>query len=149
MIHLHRILYTISDYKFRIKMFLQKTFRGYSDIQIWNLDHAIVEFVLPKLKLFKEKYGDATIPGCFFSDYNDTQKLTTEESKERDVKYSAEWQDKLQSMIEAFELIKREDDHFDIDYVDGHFSQELFEANEKIINEGLMNFAIYFRALWN
>lgn len=34
----------------RIKMFLQKLFRGFSDEECWNLDYYFVKWILPRLK---------------------------------------------------------------------------------------------------
>ena len=38
-----------------IKQKWQKLTRGYSDEELWNLDSTICEWLLPRLKSFKEK----------------------------------------------------------------------------------------------
>lgn len=39
----------------KIKQKWQKLTRGYSDEELWNLDSTICEWLLPRLKTFKEK----------------------------------------------------------------------------------------------
>lgn len=67
-----------------IKSKYQKLTRGYSDDELWNLDATFVDWILPRLKTFKEHNIGYPIG---FS------------SKE-------EWDAELETMIEAFELYK-------------------------------------------
>ena len=65
-----------------IKQKYQKFTRGYSDEELWNLDKTICEWLLPRLKTFKEK----TIG--YPHDFNDLE----------------EWKETIQKMIDAFEI---------------------------------------------
>jgi hypothetical protein len=65
-----------------IKQKWQKLTRGYSDEELWNLDETICEWILPRLKAFKEKtFG-------YPPDLNSPK----------------EWDELLDKMILAFEL---------------------------------------------
>lgn len=59
----------------------QKLTRGYSDEELWNLDSTFIEWILPRLKTFKEKNCGYPIEMS---------------SKE-------EWDEELETMIQAFE----------------------------------------------
>ena len=81
--------------------------------EIYDLYGTIAEFVLPRLKLFKEKTISYPL--------NMTEK---------------EWDKKLQKMIDAFDLIVKED-------------MKIYNEKEiKKIEKGLKLFAKYFRDLW-
>ena len=70
------------DFWFKLKMKYQKLTRGYSDIEIWNLDATIAEFVLPRMKALR----DGTC--CYPPDLNSLD----------------EWKEMLDKMIRGFEL---------------------------------------------
>lgn len=65
----------------QIKWFWQRITRGFDDRATWNLEITIAKFILPRLKLFKEK--DNGYPGSL------TEK---------------EWDDVLDDMIYAMEF---------------------------------------------
>jgi hypothetical protein len=91
----------------------QRIKRGFDSTEMWCLYSAIVKFILPRLKAFKEESGG--YPGGF--------------NKRK------EWDEILDKMIEAFELINEKD----------HYSDE--ETNNKI-DEGLDLFRKWFYNLW-
>lgn len=82
--------------------------------EIWNTESTLARDIVPRLKAFKalNKHGGP-----------------------QEVEDMKQWNDIIQKMIDAFELIK--DDFYHTD-----------EEN-KIINEGLDLFRKYFRNLWD
>lgn len=69
----------------------QRLERGFDDTELWNLDHTIIQFILPRLKAFKEEVHG--FPGTF-------------ETME-------EWYHALDEMIWAMEWYASEDIHDD------------------------------------
>lgn len=45
----------IEDGKFNLKMWWQRKTRGYSDIEVWNLDDTVSKWIVPRLKAFREE----------------------------------------------------------------------------------------------
>ena len=85
--------------------------KDYLDEDLWNLDKTICKFVLPRLKEFKRQSP------CH----------------PNDIEYD-EWTQKLDKMIEAFELSST----YDI----------LNNEDNKKVEDGLLLFAKYFQCLW-
>ena len=69
----------------------QKLTRGYSDDELWNLDATFVDWILPRLKAFKE--------------HNIAYPI--------DLSSKEKWDEELDTMIKAFEYYKI--DPFDVD----------------------------------
>ena len=155
----------------KIYYFYQKRIRGFSDRDLWSLDHTFAKFIIPRLKKFKENlYG---FPLCFIEeidpDYWDHEnfiKRTDDQQYEIDTKIKNIWISKIDSMIRAFELIVS--DNADLDYSDlemeflegGRINIKKDEQKEKIRNSlissrdkeieiGLNNFSKHFRSLWD
>lgn len=49
----YRIKYKLQSFPKEVKWFFQKLFRGYSDVEIWNLETSLSRPILKKLKAFK------------------------------------------------------------------------------------------------
>lgn len=83
--------------------------------EIWNTERALAWVITPRLRAFKDldKHGGP-------DDFKDLK----------------EWNDTIQKMIDAFELMKDEYHNFD-------------EEQEKTIQEGLDLFHKYYRKLWD
>ena len=83
--------------------------------EVWNTDNTIAQLIVPRLQAFKalDKHG---VPPDF--------------SEMR------EWNNAIQKMIDAFELMK---------YVSGVNTKE----EERIVEEGFDLFRKYFRSLWD
>jgi hypothetical protein len=149
------IFYRITNYfgglPWRIKQKHQRWFRGYSDSEIWNLDHTIVDFILPRLEAFKnyERHGfpildpkeqNEPMPGC-------------KEDEER-------WEYMLDEMIWSFRYLKFSEESPD-GYPEFSFysrNQETgeWEINKERIellnnrkNRGLDYFVRYLHSLWD
>ena len=82
--------------------------------EVWNTDNTLAQLIVPRLQAFKalEKHGYCP-----------------------DFKGMREWNNAIQKMIDAFELLK---------YSDVYTSDE-----EKTISEGLELFCKHFRNLWD
>lgn len=98
--------------------------------ELWNLDHTIAEWIVPRLKQFKKI--NITYPG--------RPPMDTPEK----------WDAALDKMILAFELSKQ--DPLDIYRKEFHQDYELFRKKTKeyeaVVQEGLYLFATYFMDLW-
>ena len=112
-----------------IKWTLQRLFRGYSDIDVWNLDTYLAKVIIKPLKAFRklDKHGFPASPG-----------------RKMDINSTDDWNNTLDQMIEAFQIIL--DDETDL-YL-GYTSDEIRER-DKSVNRGLKLFSKYFRNLWD
>lgn len=90
----------------------------YSDL--WNLDITIANFVLPRLKKFKEEDDG----------YPEREEMNTPEK----------WDEALDKMILAFEYVIHQFDK------KSHFDED--KRRQAVIDEGLQLFAKWFRYLW-
>jgi hypothetical protein len=112
--------------------------RGFSDRQTWDLDFTIANFILPRLKRFKE-LDTQGIPGGLPSEKSQhlVDKMTEKEYKDYEKVLVEEWECILSQIIESFQLIV--DDEWD-DIAD-------WKRQQEIIQEGLQLFVKWFRAL--
>ena len=125
----------IEEAVYRIKMWLQRKFRGYSDNEIWNLDDAIVRFVLPRLKVFREQtMGYPVYMGSL-----------------------EEWQSKLDEMIWAFEFLQSDESPYvelkekygDEKNEEGKFRYiEEYKKINKRYEDAMTMFGKYMHHLW-
>jgi hypothetical protein len=142
----------------QIKWLYQRIKRGFDDRCTWSLDVPIAEFILPRLKRFKEIGTLDSLP-CFF----EFEKLPEEERWDKAEK---KWIKILDDMIYSFECCAN--DEFDSPYTydkdfgfkkskDGkgyeiygvHCDKKKQKIREQRIKRGLKYFAEYFRALWS
>ena len=127
------------------KKWLKKHGKYVSYSDLWNLDITIANFVLPRLKKFKEEDD-----GC-----PEREEMNTPEK----------WSEVLDKMILAFEYVVSWDDwwwdnpkydylsaksKYDDEYVTKIRNSYLAEVKrrETVISEGLELFAKWFRDLW-
>jgi hypothetical protein len=113
----------------KIKWAFQKIFFGYSDCDLWNLDHHLAEIILPRLKSFKKSKRHG-VPGDL---------CPLDQTDAEFEKVIKEWEEIIDTMIKAFELIINDE---------WHTSKEMLEQ-ERLIKIGLDNFAKYYRGLWD
>ena len=71
-----------------VKHFFQRLFRGFDDRELWNLDITIAEFVLPRLKRFKQR------------SFGYPAELTPEQ-----------WDEYLHKMINSFEFVLEQNEN--------------------------------------
>ena len=102
----------------------QRKTRGWDDSDTWSMDITIAQFILPRLKRFKEL--SIGVPGCI--------ECSSDISFEEKEKI---WNDILSQMIEAFEMLADSD-------LDWQFNKEY----EEKINRGLDLFRKYYFNLW-
>lgn len=110
----------LSDKKRQTKYINQLNRRGWSDMDIWDLDYTFAEFIVPRLKeLKKNKFGIITV----FE--NDDEKKTMKR-----------WDAIFNEMIEGFEIVL--DDN----------RWRLIDKKQKKVDKALENFVKYFDNLW-
>ena len=82
--------------------------------EVWNTDNALAQLIVPRLLAFKEldKHGCP-------DDFKDMH----------------EWNNTIQKMVDAFELMK--------------YVHSLSEEEQKTVEKGLALFCKYFRNLWD
>jgi len=100
----------------------QREERGFDDTELWGLDCTIARFILPRLKEFKKQAGG--YPSNLKPEGDDGDKGLEL------------WENSIQTMIDAFELIAK--DHVVTD-----------DKEKEIIETGLDNFRKYYFSLWN
>jgi hypothetical protein len=148
-----------------LKFFWQRRTRGFDDSVIWNLDNRISEFILPRLKLFKEKAPDQGIP----SEFIDESPLTAiKDPKEREAARTVledegqrKWEEVLDKIIWSFEYADNgyEDNATANEFMAGQNDPNIkkqcweiyLEKNKALYNkylEGMRLFAEHFNDLW-
>lgn len=111
-----------------MKKKLCKRSKRYVD-DVWDLDHSIAKYVLPRLIKYKAiMIGHPILPE-FYS--KEDIYFENKESQDKNVK---EWNIILDKMILAFRLMVKED--------------FLNDEQNKQVNEGLLLFGKHLRALW-
>jgi len=111
----------------RIKWWWQRRRRGFDDSELWNLDHTIAKFILPRLKRFKEICHG----------------YPSELHVDGDGKIGEKrWDEILDKMIISFEAVINMDETI----LEG---KEAYEAANKHHKEGMKLFCEYFGNLWD
>lgn len=82
--------------------------------EIWNTDNALAQLIVPRLQAFKE---------------------LDKHSCPQDFKDMREWNNAIQKMIDAFDLMK--------------YVHNLSEGEQKTVDKGMRLFCKYFRYLWD
>jgi hypothetical protein len=116
------MLNKIKDLALEAKWKYQRATRGWSDDELFNLDHEIAKFILPRLKAYR-----ANITGWPSGIHAETGG--------DDVLSRQAWERQLDTMIAAFEVGA---DPFAL--ADGE--------DVKKVNKGLASFAKYYQSLW-
>ena len=127
--------------KKRIKDMWQITARGWTDGEVWSLDLAIAENVLPRLKRLKELKDD--IPAPLYN--NNTlyiDNIIDQEEREQERALVAketweEWQQILDKMIYSFNFV-----------IDNYAVYDIKSEEYKKYQEGMNFFVQYFLYLW-
>lgn len=82
--------------------------------EVWNTDNVLAQFIAPRLQAFKALDKHGYPPEC---------------------KDMREWNNTIQKMIDAFELMK--------------YVHNLSEGEQKTVDKGMRLFCMYFRYLWD
>lgn len=102
----------------RIRFWLQRRVRKFSDDELWSLDVTIAKFILPRLRRFKQK--------------NDSHPSTLSEK---------EWNKKLDEMIYSFSYYARGEQR-------QYENTEESKSEQKQAIHGLRMFAQWYGHLW-
>jgi len=131
------------------KFFLQRRWKGFDDQCAWNLDYNISEFILPRLKDYREQmYG---CPGYHSGEYGEPDKEAKEMTME-------EWEVIVDDIIYYFEVdTKRweisggQDDFYWEPNHNKYHPEGVPGQEENIIRyrKGWKYFCCYYHALWS
>ena len=142
---------------------------NYTEVDIWGLHSTTAKFLIPRLKLLKEKKHGVPVEFSIYEQDTPKNKVkslkfiqkfvpeVTLKNYNFDIHAVKAWNKCMDKMITAFELILLEDKG-DIDY--GHITKDSTKAEykryrakvakvQRIINEGIMLFAKYYQNLWD
>ena len=160
------IHYYYRNFKLVVKSWWQRTTRGYSDMECWNLDSSIAKWILPRLKHLRNKFNSCP-PNL------EINNIDLEVNKDKSFFTSEQWKDRLDKMIYAFEFVLIEDDIqekcFPKDFEWGlNFGPADEKGGKELIfkdkrkpdytyfgeclekhQEGMKLFGLYFRHLWD
>ena len=123
----------ISDAVYGMKKAAQKTVRGFSDDEVFELFHATSKFIYPRLLMFRDLYADRCPDMLSKEIYPGVDDL----SEEQEIVANARWKEILDSMVFAFGQTM--DDH----------SHAWSESDRQKIEDGHALFAKYFFCLWD
>ena len=125
----YRLPFIIGNARHEVIWALQRTFRGYDNTATWDLFRYITDIAYPVLQWYRKNgHGVPTVEGFENKSFEEQTKA---------------WNDVLDKMILSFELIKEEDNDFEI------HSTEYYQDQNSKIQEGLKLFSTYFRHLWD
>lgn len=97
-------MWSIARIKGATKRFFQRRFRGWDDSETWSMDYTFVEWIIPRLKRFKQ----------------------LENGHPSDLSWET-WQRILDDMIEGFEFYLKEDELTNYEKrEDGKFKKAMF-----------------------
>jgi len=123
-----------------IKWWWQRRTRGFDDCAMWGLDVHLAKLILPRLQAFKavDRMGHPCLNpmGCV-AEYGEAEGKAD----------SAQWEQELDLMIEAFDYIVRQDD--DICMLDKSIYYPEAGRRDAIKVRGLKLFGERFQALWD
>ena len=108
---------------------------GIDEKELWNLDVTLTDFILPRLKAFKEMERNSLPPSR--TDWSSQQAVKTEELQ-------AEWEQDLDDIIRGFETHLRLVRESEKEYNEEHEKAQL-----KIMDKGFKLFAEHYTKLWD
>lgn len=120
---------TLTNKRRQTKYINQLHRRGWSDMDLWDLDCAFAEFIVPRLRELKKK-KDGIPCVCFSDNYTGNEKGEREKAKKK-------WNGIIDTMINGFAYILTDDYRYLTD-----------EKKQEKIEPALENFKVYFGNLW-
>jgi hypothetical protein len=132
-----------------VKRAWQICWRGWSDRDIWSLDHTIAKFALPRLLVLKTQMHG--IPCSVFEKLPEGEwEYTEDQTKAAEKK----WNETLDEIIFAMDYIANDREH---DYYPKKTWPEKTTAEDYVelraveerVQKGLILFGTYFRNLWD
>jgi hypothetical protein len=119
------IEHRIQEFYFWARMWCQRIFRGYADVECWNLFYYLAEYALPRLRSLREN--------C----HGHPAQLTAEE-----------WDTILGKMIYAMNIIANDDYILQFDW-EKQEDLDRYRAEALLVQEGCELFGKYFQNLWD
>jgi len=143
------------DVRRRLRWFWQRRTRGFDDLELWNLHYSFTDFILPRLKAFRELglMGCPVLEGYEFNGNHDGM--------------HDEWKEILDKMVNAFyymkidmedmhyppsKMMKKEDGTIYFKHYPGYNYDEYTTEMKRrwdVIEEGLKLFGKYYQGIWD
>jgi len=130
---------------FKTKYFLQKLFRGYDDLDKWNVAWYIARKSIPILLAWRNgKIMGTAIRKHIENRHGEVIELSDKELKgEPEALSQEQWLSVIDDIIFAFQFVIDED-NIDLNYTEDNYKQR-YKRHKK----GLKLFSIYFTSLWD
>jgi hypothetical protein len=131
------VISPIYNYR-RLEWMWQRLTKGYDDTELWDLDSNITNYILPRLKGFRQLEHKGISNEYETLSHEESSKLNEKEGNEYFQRCVDTYNRDIDKMILSFELMKT--DKWD--------TIEEYHKQEVIINEGLQLFIKNYRSLW-
>lgn len=112
-----------------VKFWYQRRTRGWDDSETWSLDHTLAQIILPRLKRLKELK-------CGYPSHLSEKPI--EEYDKYDYGAEKKWDEIIDEMIAAFEIVADEDRWYAVPS----------DEDLKIYKKGMKKFCKYYTDLW-
>jgi len=136
LIPLHYAYYWIFERGFWRSLY-QRFKYGFPYSDTWNLDEKIIEFILPRLRRFRDEVEQEINCGLPHKHSSNINNLTN--SIKDDWLTTEEWLSILNKMIVAFEIAHSDEWEYD---------EDKRKEEVKKYQEGMKLFTVYMRSLW-
>ena len=118
-----------------LRFWWQRRTRGFDEEELWGLNSNIVDFLLPRLRAFREE--SPVVPISFLREAGWELDLTKEAKQGTRGFAEARWEETLDKMIGALEIYQERDGLL----MDADGSQQKFDEGWKLFHE-------HFHQLW-
>ena len=141
-----------SGFYYKCKYAVQRLFRGYDDLDTWNVAWYIARKAVPVLKTMRNRFHGTSIKWHREDRFGNIEQLTVDEvyAGSNEPGYEGpnaftedEWRVILDDIIFAFQW------QIDLDAYEDNRDQDNFKVGEKRQKRGLQLFSIYYRNLWD
>jgi hypothetical protein len=163
-----RMIFIKDNWILNVKSWWQRRIKGYANEECWNLNCSTAEWMIPRLKYFRDNLHGTP--------FNREKEFDKETSTDDQTLTLEEWKDILDKMIYAFEFVLNEDDiltkcypaDYDWGWTVEPEKEDKKESSRRLIfnddrkpdytyfnecearhKEGLRLFALYYRNLWD
>lgn len=150
---MYKIKRLLREAMYNLRYFFQKLFRKghFSDFEVIELHYHIAEFILPRLKNYRDR--GQSYPSIFV-DYDESYGMSKEEYEKKRTEGLTiggglkAWQEILDKMILSFQITLDLDDLSIVDFKRKYDLDWNSPEVHNIRKEGLYKFAEYFADLW-
>jgi hypothetical protein len=108
-----------------MKHWWQRRTRGFDDSELWSLDSTIASFIAPRLRAYADSKRFGYPCGAYPEKWTEAKKI-------------GRWEEEVEIMARAFEILRDEDVFMSFD-----------EDDLKTVEKGLKLFAKRFHNLWD